>query len=111
MTDTLTRRQRSERMSRVRGKNTGPELLVRKVVYAMRGFGDCEVSGTDSLTPFRPPLAAVAPLFRCLNRRGPGPPDRSTPALLCVNIKSPELFKPGVIPLPAQSIQRDVFSL
>jgi len=33
--DTLTPEQRSERMSRVRGKDTGPELVVRKLVHAL----------------------------------------------------------------------------
>lgn len=37
MADTLTPAQRSERMSRVRGKNTEPELLVRRVVHQL-GF-------------------------------------------------------------------------
>ena len=35
MTDTLTPRQRSERMSRVRGKDTKPEMKVRRLVHAM----------------------------------------------------------------------------
>jgi len=35
MTDTLTPAQRSERMSRVRGKDTKPELIVRRVVRAL----------------------------------------------------------------------------
>ncbi|NPT36263.1 very short patch repair endonuclease [Paraburkholderia xenovorans] len=34
MADTLTPAQRSKRMSLIRGKNTGPELAVRKLVYA-----------------------------------------------------------------------------
>ncbi|MBI5863102.1 MAG: DNA mismatch endonuclease Vsr [Planctomycetes bacterium] len=33
--DTLTREERSERMSRVRAKNTGPERVVRRVLTAM----------------------------------------------------------------------------
>lgn len=33
--DTLTEEQRSERMSRVRAKNTGPERVVRRVLTAM----------------------------------------------------------------------------
>ncbi len=33
--DTLSKAQRSERMSRVRGKDTKPELLVRKLVHGM----------------------------------------------------------------------------
>ena len=37
MTDTLSRAARSERMSRVRGKDTGPELVVRRMVHGM-GF-------------------------------------------------------------------------
>lgn len=37
MTDTLSPAQRSERMSRVRGKDTGPELAVRRMTHAM-GF-------------------------------------------------------------------------
>jgi DNA mismatch endonuclease, patch repair protein len=35
--DTLTKQQRSERMSRVRGKDTKPELQVRRLVHRM-GF-------------------------------------------------------------------------
>jgi len=33
--DTLTPKQRSERMSRVRSKDTKPELLVRRIVHGM----------------------------------------------------------------------------
>lgn len=33
--DTLTREERSERMSRVHGKNTTPELAVRRLVHGM----------------------------------------------------------------------------
>lgn len=33
--DTLTPEERSERMSRVRGKNMRPELIVRKLVFAL----------------------------------------------------------------------------
>lgn len=33
--DTLTPRQRSERMSRVRGTNTKPELAVRRLVHSL----------------------------------------------------------------------------
>lgn len=35
--DTLTIEQRSERMGRVRGANTGPELIVRRIVHDL-GF-------------------------------------------------------------------------
>jgi DNA mismatch endonuclease (patch repair protein) len=35
MTDTLTRQERSERMSLISGKNTGPEMVVRKLVYGL----------------------------------------------------------------------------
>lgn len=35
MVDTLSPKQRSERMSRVRGKDTKPEMLVRKLVHGM----------------------------------------------------------------------------
>jgi DNA mismatch endonuclease, patch repair protein len=35
--DTLTKKQRSERMSRVHGKDTKPEMNVRRLVHAM-GF-------------------------------------------------------------------------
>lgn len=35
MTDTLTTDARSERMSRVRGKNTKPEMSVRRLVHGM----------------------------------------------------------------------------
>lgn len=33
--DTLSPAARSERMSRVRGKNTGPELTVRRLIHAL----------------------------------------------------------------------------
>jgi DNA mismatch endonuclease, patch repair protein len=35
MPDTLTPAQRSERMSRVRYKHTGPEMIVRRLVHGM----------------------------------------------------------------------------
>ena len=35
MTDTLKPAERSERMRRVRGKNTGPELMVRRLVHGL----------------------------------------------------------------------------
>jgi DNA mismatch endonuclease (patch repair protein) len=35
MADTLTPAQRSQRMSRVRGKDTGPEKVVRRLVHGM----------------------------------------------------------------------------
>lgn len=35
--DTLSPRERSERMSRVRGKDTGPEWIVRRLVHSL-GF-------------------------------------------------------------------------
>jgi DNA mismatch endonuclease (patch repair protein) len=35
MADTLTPRQRSERMALIRGKDTGPELTVRRLVHGM----------------------------------------------------------------------------
>ena len=35
--DTLSKKERSERMSLVRGKDTGPEMVVRKLVHSM-GF-------------------------------------------------------------------------
>jgi DNA mismatch endonuclease (patch repair protein) len=35
MTDTLTPRERSERMSRVRGRDTKPEIIVRKLTHGM----------------------------------------------------------------------------
>jgi DNA mismatch endonuclease (patch repair protein) len=33
--DTLTRQQRSERMSLIAGKDTGPELVVRRLIHGM----------------------------------------------------------------------------
>ena len=35
MTDTLSKTERSERMARVRGKDTKPELLLRSLVHGM----------------------------------------------------------------------------
>jgi DNA mismatch endonuclease (patch repair protein) len=37
MVDTLTRKDRSERMALIRGSDTGPELMVRRIVHSM-GF-------------------------------------------------------------------------
>jgi len=37
MADTLTKKERSERMSRVRGRDTKPELVVRRIVHGL-GF-------------------------------------------------------------------------
>lgn len=34
-TDTLSQAERSARMARVRGKNTGPELAVRRLIHGM----------------------------------------------------------------------------
>ena len=34
MVDTLTPAARNKRMSPIRGKNTGPELTVRRLIYA-----------------------------------------------------------------------------
>ena len=35
MTDRMAKRQRSELMSRIRGKHTGPELVVRRLVHGL----------------------------------------------------------------------------
>lgn len=35
MADTLSQEERSDRMSRIRGTNTGPELLVRRYLHAL----------------------------------------------------------------------------
>jgi DNA mismatch endonuclease (patch repair protein) len=45
MTDTLSPDQRSERMSLVRGKNTKPELMVRRIIRSM-GFR-CSLHAKD----------------------------------------------------------------
>jgi len=37
MTDTLTKEERSKRMSRVRGRDTKPELVVRRLLHRL-GF-------------------------------------------------------------------------
>lgn len=52
MTDTLTRAERSERMSRVRNKDTKPEMLVRRLVHGL-GFRH-RLHGAD--LPGRPDL-------------------------------------------------------
>ena len=50
--DTLTAEQRSERMRRVRSKNTKPEMIVRRLTYAM-GYRyrlhDAQLPGTPDL--------------------------------------------------------------
>src|SRR5258705_10221520 len=51
MADTLSRKERSERMSRVRGRDTKPEMVVRRLVHRL-GFR-----------------------YRLHNRRLPGAPD------------------------------------
>ena len=40
MTDVLTREQRKHNMSRIRGKNTGPEIKLRKLLWSqgIRGY-------------------------------------------------------------------------
>jgi DNA mismatch endonuclease (patch repair protein) len=38
MPDTLTRAQRSERMSRIRGRDTGPEKIVKRVLRKMNVY-------------------------------------------------------------------------
>src|SRR5690242_6390833 len=35
MSDTLTKLERSERMARIRGRDTGPEWIVRKLVFSL----------------------------------------------------------------------------
>ena len=35
MIDTLTKEERSERMSRIRSRDTGPEMAVRRIVHGM----------------------------------------------------------------------------
>jgi DNA mismatch endonuclease (patch repair protein) len=35
MVDSLTPKERSERMSRIRGRDTGPELVVRRLLYSL----------------------------------------------------------------------------
>lgn len=35
MVDSLAPRERSERMKRIRGKNTGPETVVRRLIHGM----------------------------------------------------------------------------
>lgn len=35
MIDTLTKDERSERMSRIRSRDTGPEMVVRRIVHGM----------------------------------------------------------------------------
>ena len=38
MTDTLTPKERSERMSRIRSKDTKPEMIVRRLVHGDRRY-------------------------------------------------------------------------
>lgn len=37
MIDTLTQAQRSERMGRIRGKDTAPEMMVRRIIHKLGG--------------------------------------------------------------------------
>lgn len=61
MTDTLTPAARSERMSRVRRKDTKPELVVRRLIHGM-GYRyrlqACELPGRPDLV-FRPRRKAI----------------------------------------------------
>lgn len=74
MPDTLTPEQRSERMSRVRGKDTGPELTVRRIVHAL-GY---RYRLHGSKLPGRPDLVfasrkAVIFVHGCFFHRHPDP--------------------------------------
>lgn len=60
MTDTLTKQERSERMARIRGTNTEPELLVRRHLHA-RGL---RFRLHDRLLPGKPDL--VLPKYRAV---------------------------------------------
>lgn len=58
VTDTLTKEERSERMARIRGANTEPELLVRRHLHAL----GLRFRLHDRLLPGKPDL--VLPKYR-----------------------------------------------
>jgi DNA mismatch endonuclease (patch repair protein) len=74
MADTLSPAERSERMSRVRGKNTGPELIVRRLVHRL-GYRfrlhRKDLPGTPDLV--FPRLRSVIFVHGCFWHRHPDP--------------------------------------
>jgi len=78
--DTVTKTRRSEIMSRVRGKDTGPELVVRRLVHAM-GYRfrlhRKDLPGTPDLV--FPRLHSVIFVHGCFWHRHPGCKRTRTP--------------------------------
>lgn len=67
--DTLTPATRSERMSRVRGKNTGPELTVRRLIHALGYRFPLHRRDLPGTTDLSSPASAMSPCLhaaRCL---------------------------------------------
>jgi DNA mismatch endonuclease, patch repair protein len=80
MVDFLTPEQRSERMSRIRGRNTRPELALRKVLHAegLRFRLHCrELPGTPDLV--FPRHGAVVFVHGCFWHRHSGCPIATMP--------------------------------
>lgn len=80
MTDTLTKAERSERMSRIRGKDTGPELALRRALHRL-GF---RYRLHDKRLPGRPDVVlpkyqTVVLVHGCFWHRHPGCPIATTP--------------------------------
>lgn len=74
VTDTLTRKARSERMSRVRGKHTKPELYVRKLVRRLGytyGLHNAKLPGKPDLVFAR--KKKVIFVHGCFWHRHPSP--------------------------------------
>lgn len=80
MTDTLTKAERSERMSRIRGKDTGPELALRRALHRL-GF---RYRLHDKRLPGRPDMVlpryqTVVLVHGCFWHRHAGCPIATTP--------------------------------
>jgi DNA mismatch endonuclease (patch repair protein) len=78
--DTVSARRRSQIMSRVRGKNTAPELAIRRLVHAM-GFRyrlhRRDITGTPDLAFIK--ARKVIFVHGCFWHRHPGCPNTRTP--------------------------------
>ncbi len=68
MVDSLAPRERSERMKRIRGKNTGPEMVVRRLIHGM----DIAIAFTAMICPADRilPLEISGKLYSCIDVSG-----------------------------------------
>jgi DNA mismatch endonuclease (patch repair protein) len=75
MTDTLTRKERSKRMSLIRGRDTKPEIIVRRLLHGL-GYRYClhrrDLPGTPDLVfPARSKVIFIHGCFWHLHRGCP----------------------------------------